>query len=73
MADKAAAAQTIARQQRSRFIKLNVTSWFASTQYIVIHTRQIVMHQRIGMNKLDRSSSHGNPLDIGLCQFTCSK
>ncbi|AEW72383.1 hypothetical protein EcWSU1_00943 [Enterobacter ludwigii] len=45
--------QGIPRQNGIRFAKLDVAGWLATTQIVVVHGRQIIMDQRVGMDALN--------------------
>ena len=47
-----------------------MTGRFAATQDVVIHARQIIVHQGIGVNDFNRSASHRHAFGISLRQFT---
>ena len=42
--------QGVADQKCGRFVILNMACWLAAAQDVVVHCRQIVMHQRINVN-----------------------
>jgi len=44
----------VARQDSCRLIEGLVTGWNPATKVIVIHRRQIVMHERVGMHHFHR-------------------
>ena len=46
--------QAVARQHRGRVVELLVAGRAAAAQIAVVHRRQIVVDQRIGMHHLDR-------------------
>ena len=48
------ALQRVADQQRRRLVELDVARRLAAAQHVVVHARQVVVHQRIGMDQLDR-------------------
>ena len=45
--------QGIADQKGGRLVKLDVAGRLAATQDVVVHARQVVMYQRIGMDQFD--------------------
>ena len=47
--------QGIPSQNRCCFSKADVTGGAAATQVVVVHRRQVVMYQRVGMNHLQRA------------------
>ena len=47
--------QRITRQQGLRFAKLHMYRRLAAAQYVVVHTRHIVVHQRISVYQLYRA------------------
>ncbi|MCY1450678.1 hypothetical protein D9M71_675040 [compost metagenome] len=49
------ALQPIAGEDRAGFIEFLVRSRLAATQVVVVHGRQIVVHQRIGVDQLHRA------------------
>src|SRR5690606_21316364 len=46
--------QRVAGQDRGRFAVGHVHGRLAAAQGVVVHRRQVVVHQRIGMHQLDR-------------------
>ena len=42
--------QTIAHEERGRLVEFDVASRLAAAKHVVVHARQIVVHQRIGVN-----------------------
>ena len=48
--------QGIARQQGRGFSELHMHGGLATAQHIVVHAGHVVMHQRIGMDQLDRAT-----------------
>ena len=48
--------QRIARQHRGRFVKGQVRSRLAVAHGVIVHARQVIMDQRIGMDRLDRQA-----------------
>ena len=46
--------QRVPRQHRRHFVKSDMGGGAAAAQIVIVHARQIVMHQRIGMQRLDR-------------------
>ena len=48
---KSLGLQAVAHQQRSCFVVFNVAGRPATAQDIVIHARQVVMHERVGMDQ----------------------
>ena len=57
--------QRIADQNRGGFIERLVTGRTAAAQVVVVHGRQIVVHQRISVNELHRA---GGAVDSGFAQ-----
>ena len=47
--------QRVARQQRTGFAKFHMHRGFAPAQDVVVHTRHVVVHQRVGVDQLDRA------------------
>jgi len=45
--------ETVAGEHRRRFVELLVAGGAAAAQVAVVHRRQIVVHERIGMDHLD--------------------
>ncbi len=45
--------QAIARQDRSRFVEGAMHGRLAASHVVIVHGRQIVMHQRIDVNAFD--------------------
>ncbi len=56
--------QGIARQNRRRLVELLVTRGPAAAQVVVIHRRQIVVDQRIGMDHFDRTRGGHGRFDV---------
>jgi hypothetical protein len=48
--------QRVAGQQRCRLAECHVTRWPASPQRVVIHARQVVVDERIGVDQFDGGS-----------------
>ena len=46
--------QAVTDQQRGRLVILDMAGRLAAAQHIVVHARHVVMHQRIGVDQLDR-------------------
>jgi hypothetical protein len=57
--------ECIANEQRSGFVVLDVHRGLAAAQDIVVHARQIVVHERIGVDQLDRRRGDLEPLGRG--------
>ena len=53
------ALQRVAGQDRGRLVKRLMCAGFAAPQVVVVHRRQIVMHQRIGVHHLHRGRNPG--------------
>ena len=47
--------QTVTDQQGRRLVVFDMTGRTATAQHIVVHARQIVMYQRVGVNQFDRA------------------
>ena len=65
--------ETIAHQNGSCVIEGHVNGRPPAAQNIIVHRRQIVMHQGIAMNALDRSARHQGALardteELGRCE-----
>ena len=50
--------QTVAGQDRGRLVEFLVRGRPAAAQVVVVHRRQVVVHQRIAMHELDRGAGH---------------
>ena len=51
---KSARLERIAGEQRDRLAECNVAARLAAPERVVVHARQIVMHERIGVHQLQR-------------------
>ena len=49
--------QRVARQYRRCFVISAVDGRLAAPQVIIVHTRQVVMHERIDMDRFDRCTN----------------
>jgi hypothetical protein len=58
------ALQRVAHQQRRRFVVFDVAGRLAAPEDIVVHARQIVVRERIGVDKLYRGRGDPDPLRI---------
>ena len=47
--------QCIAGENRGCFVEAHVTRWPAASQIVVVHRRQIVVNERVGMDHLKRA------------------
>jgi hypothetical protein len=56
--------QGIASQQRLGLTEANMHGWLAAAQHVVVHTRHVVMNQRISVDQLDRASSAQGRLGV---------
>src|SRR6185295_15117212 len=54
--------QSVAGENRGGFVELYVTGRAATTQFIIIHRRQVIMNQRIGVNHLQRAGGANQSL-----------
>ena len=45
--------QRVAGEDRRRFVELPVSRRAAAPQIVVVHRRQVVVHERVGVNQLD--------------------
>src|SRR5690554_819612 len=63
--------QGIAGKNSCSLIKGNMGGWPASTQFVVVHGRQVVMNKGISVDQLDRTGRYQRDLHV-LPQSTCS-
>ncbi len=61
--------QAVADQQRGRFVVFNVAGRPAAAQHVVVHARQVVVHQRVGVDQLDRAGDDIEFVRGGAGQF----
>ena len=59
------ALQAITGENRAGFIEGDVGSRLAAAQVVIVHCRQVIVDQRIGVNRLDRSGSAQGLTAIG--------
>jgi hypothetical protein len=59
--------QRIARQNRGRLVPFDVHGGLAPAQVVVIHAGQIVMHEAVGMQRLDRRGGPDRALGATPC------
>ena len=50
--------QRVAGKNRGRFVEGLVDGWPPAAQVVIVHRRQIVMHQRIAMHAFERGARH---------------
>ena len=50
--------QAVAGEDRGRLVEFLVRGRPAAAQVVVVHRRQVVVHQRIAMHQLDRGAGH---------------
>ena len=63
------ALQAVAGEDRAGFIEFLVGGRLAATQIVVVHRRQIVMHQRIGVDQLHRTGRAVGLLGLAAQRF----
>ena len=51
--------QSVACQDGCRFIEGAMCGRFATAEVIIVHGRQVVMHQRVGVEHFDRGADAG--------------
>ena len=54
--------QAVADQQGGRLVVLDVAGRLAAAQHVVVHARQVVMHQRIGVDQFDGAGDDVEPV-----------
>jgi hypothetical protein len=59
------ALQRVADQQRGRLVELDVHRGLAAPERVVVHRRHVVVHQRIGVDQLDRGGGVLDALGVG--------
>ena len=70
---KSKALQRVADQQRCGLVEFNVTGGFAAPQNVVVHARQVVMHQRICVDEFNRNPGCRRASRLGTDNFTGGK
>ena len=70
---KSQALQAVPYQQCDGFVVFHMTRRFPAPQHVVIHTGQIVMNERIGMDQLHRSGQRSSLALHSVAQLSRSK
>ena len=65
--------QAVANEQGRRFVVLDVAGRPPAPQHVVVHARQIVVDQRIGVDQLDGAGRDFEALMRGVRQFAGGK
>ena len=61
--------QRVAGEQRRRLAERDVAGGLAAAQDVVVHARQVVVHERIGVDHLDRRGGRVDARGIGAGEF----
>src|SRR6202030_2082035 len=61
--------QRISRQHGDTVAKNFVASWPATPEIVVIHARQIVMHERVGVDAFECTSEWKRVIDLSAASF----
>ena len=61
--------QAVADQQGGRFVVLDVAGRAAAAQHVVVHARQVVVDQRIGVDHFDGAGDDVEASGCGIGQF----
>ena len=56
--------QPVAGQDRGRLVELLVRGGPAAAEIVVVHRRQVVMHQRVAVHELDGGAGHQRMLAL---------
>jgi hypothetical protein len=64
--------QAVADQQGGWFVEFNMAGRAAATQHVVVHARQVVMNQRIGVDQFDRAADDVEVFRRGAGQLASS-